>query len=111
MSSPTQRSLAECKKRGWRACVVEKYNHHMKRRIDVFGFGDILVLDGEPGALLIQATAAGVSARVTKIKTECKDDAKLWLKAGNRIAVWGWTKRGKAGARKLWTLRTIEVTL
>ena len=58
-SLPTQRSLALCKKRGWRYAIVEKWIQATKRRVDVFGFGDILVLDGQPGSLLVQACAGG----------------------------------------------------
>lgn len=113
--TPTARTLAECRKRGWPAYVCEKWIQAVKRRIDAFGFGDLLVLDGQPGALLIQATgetaSGNVSTRVTKIRTECADAARAWLAAGNRIQVWGWGKRGAAGKRKLWTLREVPVTL
>lgn len=117
MSSPTQRSLEHCRKQGWPAHVVEKWIPQTRRRLDVWGFGDVLVLDGEPGAMLVQATSTGVAARRTKILSECTDAAKAWLKAGNRIEVWGWTKRvhrNKDGSKskvKRWTLRTVPVTM
>ncbi len=110
MSSPTARSLAECRERGWRACKVE---HHKTKfiTVDAFGFGDILVLDGKRGSLLIQATTTDhVSHRLAKMRGECLEDVVAWLGAGNRVAVWGWAKRGKAGDRKLWTLKEVEVT-
>lgn len=108
--SPTQRSLAECRKRDWLAHVVEKWIQRAMRRVDVFGFGDILVLDGLPGSLLVQACSDGdVSKRVAKIRGECWTAARCWLDAGNRIQVWGWGKKGARGARKLWTLRVVEV--
>lgn len=110
-TSPTQRTLAECRKLDWPACVVEKWVAQARKRIDAFGFGDLLVLDGEPGALLIQATTtANAPSRVTKIIEECNEAASAWLKAGNRITVWGWAKRGAAGKRKLWTLKIYPVT-
>lgn len=112
MSVATVRTLMECRKRGWRACVIEKWIPQTKRRLDAFGFGDVLVLDDMPGALLIQATTdtgGNVSARVGKIRGECAAAASAWLAAGNRVSVWGWGKRGKAGARKLWTLRVVEI--
>ena len=34
-----------------------------------------------------------------------------WLQGGGRFEVWGWAKRGKAGARKLWTLSRRRVKL
>lgn len=109
--SPTQRTLAECKKRGWRAGVVEKWNPHAGIRQDLFGFVDLVALDPEAGqTILIQATASGVSDRVKKIREKCRDAALDCLKAGNRIVVWGWRKTGAAGKRKLWNVREVEIT-
>jgi hypothetical protein len=42
--TPTQRALAECKKRGWQAQVVEKWIPHTRRRLDLFGVIDIVAL-------------------------------------------------------------------
>lgn len=111
-ASPTQRSLAECKKRGWPAYVVEKWIPGARIRKDAFGFGDVLVLDGRPGSMLIQATVTGaVATREKKIRNDCAEMAKAWTDAGNRIEIWGWAKRGPVGKRKLWTLKTVEVEL
>lgn len=128
MTSPTARTLAHCKKQGWLACVVERYvaqfggqreqsgedaHRTFGHRVDVFGFGDVLALDGQPGSLLIQATSgSNVAGRLNKIKTECADNARAWLAAGNRIAVYGWAKKsnGTPGGRKLWSVRVVEVT-
>lgn len=108
--SPTQRSLAECRKRGWPAQVVEKWVPQAKRRVDLFGFGDIVALDGEPGVLAIQATSdSHVSDRVRKIREECTEAADAWLALGNRIQVWGWGLKGKRGERKRWTLRCVPI--
>lgn len=105
-TSPTQRTLAKCKSLGWRAQVVEKWLAHVGRRVDLFGFGDVIALDGKVGSLLIQATTtSNGAARVAKITEDCCEAARDWLHAGNRLEVWGWAKRGKVGKRKLWTLR------
>ena len=37
MSSPTQRSLQHCRKNGWIAGVVEKWNQYARIRQDLFG--------------------------------------------------------------------------
>lgn len=110
MASPTQRTLAECKKRGWTAHIVEKWVTIPSHpgggvRIDLFGIGDVLALDGKPGSLMIQACASsGHSARVKKA---LENDVLLpWLDAGNRFEVWSWGKKGARGKRKLWALRT-----
>lgn len=117
-ASPTARTLAECKRRNWPAYVTERHNAFSGRKNDAFGFGDVLVIDGKPGSLLIQATSTpNMSAREKKIRTECAVEAHQWLMAGNRIEVWGWAKRvhlKKDGSRskvKRWKLRTVEVQL
>ena len=110
--TPTSRTLAECRKRGWLAHVVEKWIPQRKIRVDCLGPGDDQVLDGEPGCLMIQATStSNMSSRVTKMCGERKGEVTRWLEANNRAEVWGWAKRGKAGKRKLWTLRRVRVYL
>jgi hypothetical protein len=110
MSSPTQRTLAECKKRGWTAQVVERFNTFTKRRIDLFGVIDIIAITPE-GIMAIQATSGQTggnhSTRMAKIKAEPR--AKQWIDAGGKFEVWSWAKRGAAGKRKLWTLRVEAV--
>lgn len=69
-ASPTSRTLQECKKRGWRAQRVERYCPHSKRRIDLFGFGDVVAVTGD-SVLAIQTTSvSNQSNRFTKITTE-----------------------------------------
>lgn len=137
--SPTERSLAECRKRGWVAQVVERWNPHAHIRQDMFGCIDIvacvpqrrcqpdalgLCMNCErlvelyctpcrerPGHVLgIQATSGdNHAARVAKIKAEPR--MKAWCEAGGRVEVWSWSKRGARGERKVWTLRVEEVVL
>lgn len=107
MGSPTQRSLAECRKRGYVAQVVEHWNPHAHIRQDLFGVIDIVALTPD-GILAIQACAgASHAARVAKVLAEPR--TKAWLGAGGKFEVWSWSKRGAAKARKLWTLRTETV--
>lgn len=110
MTSPTQRALAHCKKMGWTAYVTEHWNAFAHIRQDLFGFVDMIVLDGLGGGpLAVQVTSDGnVSARVEKILAEPR--AALWLKSPARIEVWGYGKKGAAGKRKLWTLRRVPIT-
>jgi len=102
-SSPTQRSLAECRRRGWLAAVVERWNPHAKVRQDLFGCIDILAVT-PTGPLGIQACAgASHAARRTKALSEPR--LTTWLGAGCTFAVWSWSKRGSRGKRKQWALR------
>jgi hypothetical protein len=108
--TPTARELAYCRKQGWTACVVEKWIPQTRQRKDALGFGDLLVLDGAQGPVLVQVTSSGnVASRVTKIRETCREAAEAWLDAGGRIVVAGWAKQGKRGARKLWTRRAVDV--
>ena len=107
-SSPTSRSLDYCRKQGWTCQVVEKWIPQAKRRIDLFGCIDVVALDGNP--LGIQA-CAGSSHAARRAKAIAEPRLQLWLDAGCRFEVWSWTKKGKAGKRKLWTLRREAVTL
>lgn len=111
-ASPTSRSLEELRKHGYRAQVVERYNPHARRRVDLYGWIDIVALDGKPGVLGVQATSASnLSSRVQKICGECAEAAEEWLRAGNRAEVWAWSKKGPAGKRKVWVLRRHVIEL
>lgn len=101
--SPTARTLKHCRELGWVADVVERFIPGARVRRDLFGFIDVVILDGKPGVLGVQACSTGdQSTRLAKIGQEPR--AGLWLAAGNRVQVWGWAKRGPRGKRKLWEL-------
>lgn len=121
-TSPTQRTLAELRKRGWPAGVVEKFvrfpppGHH----VDLFGVLDVVAITTEvasmahplgeepprkgTGTLGIQACAGGDHGR-RRAKILAESRARLWVEAGNRLELWSWSARGAKGKRKLWTLR------
>lgn len=109
--SPTARSLAYLRKVAI-AQVVERYNPHAKRRVDLFGFIDIVALDTGPGVLGVQTTTADhISHRLAKLRQECAPQMACWLQRGNRLVIHGWGKRGPRGKRKTWTLTEREITL
>jgi hypothetical protein len=111
VTSPTQRTLAECRRRGWTACVVEKWVEQTRRRVDAFGFGDVLVA-AAGGPMLIQATSgANGASRVAKITGECAEAARAWLASGGQIEVWAWRKYAKPVDRKYWRAFTTPITL
>lgn len=127
--SPTQRALAECKRRGYEAQVVERFNSFTKRRHDLFGCIDIVAVTpapppaptmvdeegpfslGPPGRIIgIQVTSGtNHAARIAKIKAEPRMAA--WAKAGGLLWVWSWALRGGRGKRKTYQLRETEVVL
>jgi hypothetical protein len=111
MSSPTQRSLEHCRKQGWIAGVVEKWNPHARIRQDLFGCIDLIVIDDlEQGPLAVQATS-GTGHAARRKKSVAEPRLKLWLEAPARFEIWSWSKRGPRGKRKVWTLRREPITL
>lgn len=117
-TSPTARTLAELRKRGWTAQVVERRLPRTFTTVDLFGVIDLIAIvplsDMAPprgetlarrGAILgIQATTGEHHAnRRTKILAEPR--AAEWVAAGGRLELWTWSMTGARGKRKRWTLR------
>lgn len=104
-TSPTQRTLAMCRKHGFTTQVVERYCTFSRRRIDLFGVIDVVAMDGK-NILGIQTTSGDhVSHRLKKIKAEPR--AKQWLESGGRLFVHGWSLKKRS---RRWECREIEVT-
>ena len=131
MAGETERTLKECRAQGWLAWKVEYWQpsfaarniidavkankplgpalnmyHRMGpgKRIDPFGFIDVLVIRGQD-ILAIQSTSAdGVSARLKKMRTEpdVREAVERWVATGNAVEIWGWRKYKKAVDRKFW---------
>jgi hypothetical protein len=103
VSSPTQRTLAECKRRGWTAQVVERRVPFHHTTIDLFGCIDIVAL--LPGGIAGIQTCAGASHAARRTKSLAEPRLALWLARGGKFSIWSWSKRGARGKRKVWTLR------
>lgn len=87
-TSPTQRTLAEMRKRGYLCQVVEHWNPYARIRQDLFGFGDVLCL-GDNEVVMVQATSySNTSARIKKIADH--ENVAAVRNAGIRILVHGW---------------------
>ena len=115
-SSPTARSLTYCRSLGLLAGVTERWNPHAKIRQDLFGFIDLIVIDGHSisgqGIIGVQATSgSNAAARVKKILAEPR--ARRWLEARCRIEVWAWKKKKikRGGTAFRWVLDRRPVTL
>lgn len=109
MSSPTQRSLKYLRSQGGIVDVCERYIAAIRQRKDLFGFGDLVHVQGDFVTLIQTTSRSNMNARVKKIKEECPM-AKQWLASPMRkIVVHGWAKRGARGKRKMWQLDTIEI--
>lgn len=102
--SPTQRTLAIMRERGYLCGVVEKWNPHARIRQDLYGFIDVLCVK-ENEVVGVQATSlANVSARITKISEH--ENIGPVRKAGIRILVHGWGK----GSNGRYRLREVDVS-
>lgn len=93
--SPTARTLSLLRKEGWTAQTVEKWIPQTKRRLDLFGFADILCCCPDRGSVLVQCTSVANQAnRLAKVIAEPR--ARTWLLAGrghHQIWVMGWGRK------------------
>ena len=117
MNSPTTRTIAKMKDEGYIIGVVERFIKagRFGIRKDLFGFIDLIgCKPSQVGAVGIQTTSgSNFSSHIHKIldNDEVLQNARTWVKAGNRILLHGWSKKGPRGKRKLWTCREQELTL
>ena len=103
MSTPTQRTLAEMRRRGYLAEVTERWIPGAMVRRDLFGLGDVLAV-GEREVVMVQATSASNAAsRIRKI-TEHANVGTV-RKGGIRILVHDWRK-----VRGRWQLREVDLS-
>jgi hypothetical protein len=102
MASPTSRSLAYLRGRGFLAAVVESWISGAGVRRDLFGFADLLAIHPRDRLfLLVQTTTADhVAHRLAKAKR--RPELALWLRAGGLFEVHGWYRRaGRWSARRI----------
>jgi hypothetical protein len=103
-ASPTQRSLAWFRERGYLADVAERRIRNWITK-DLFGFADIVAVHPASGEICFcqTTTAAHIAARVAK--AEALDTFRPVLVAGVTVRFHGWAKkRGPRGKRKTWEL-------
>jgi hypothetical protein len=112
--SPTARALAQLRKDGWLAEVVERFIPGARVRRDLFGFIDIVAMHhAHVGLLGIQVTTTGHMAdRLAKMTAPpIRDRLQLWFTVVGPVHIWGYAKRGPRGQRKTWQLTRRVVTL
>lgn len=110
MASPTSRTLAWMRDMGWDVAVVERYLHAVHKRVDAFGFIDILAFDDDI-VIAIQATSTpNIQSRIKKILDSTV--AYRWAQDHHReIWVVGWKKYAKPINRKWWRETLHVITL
>lgn len=110
--TPTARSLAFARSQGWHPAVAERRLPRIGTTVDLYGIVDLVVLDGAPGLVGVQATSGGnLAARTHKVSAA--STARWWLAAGLRLECWGWSKRKvrRGGKAVRWTLRRLAARL
>lgn len=94
MSSPTALSRKLLEAEGYTVDVVERWLPQARRRLDLFGFADLIAIRKGEGPLLVQTTSAtNMASRRTKILAEPR--AALWVATGGRILLHGWRPKVK----------------
>jgi len=107
VKGPTERTLNELRRQGYKADVVERWIPQAKQRKDLFGIIDVVAIGGGETIGVQCTSASNMAARVTKIEdAEVTRDLR---EAGWRLLVWGWRKRTQ-GKQKRWTYREIDVS-
>jgi len=105
-----QRSLKLIKENGWYYWVTEVWNHYSHKRVDMFGFCDIMCLDGSR-TIAIQACGSDYQEHVRKIKEN--DYVLPWLTAGNELQIWSWRRylKKRGGKAKEWRAVIFDVLI
>lgn len=120
-TTPTQRTLAELKRRGLRCAIVEKWNAFIPRpgggmgiRQDMFGIIDIIALDFDRGVVGVQSTGQDFAGHHRKLTHEKARYCRDWLRTpGTHLELWGWRKLKKVRGKKavVWKPRIRIYTL
>jgi hypothetical protein len=102
--SPTQRTLAEMRKRGYQlVAVTERWNAFAHIRQDLFGIVDVLCIRDQEICAVQTTSYSNVPARVNKITEHASTP--ILRKAGVRLLVHGWRKHGGH-----WVCREVDVS-
>ena len=119
--SPTERTLAELKKRGMKSGVTERWisqvwvgNGQRGIRKDLFGIIDIIALDQKRGIVGVQSTGNDFSGHDKKIMEEKRQETIDWLSTpGAYLELWAWRKIKKVKGKniEIWSPRIKEDTL
>lgn len=115
--SSVSRTMRQLRSEGAVCAKVEKWNPHVGThgiRQDLFGFGDIIVLDPERGVGLIQCCTNTHAAHLRKITQERTEEVVAWLNTpGTWLQLWTWRKLKlkRGGKARRWMPRIEEITL
>lgn len=115
--TPTQRTLRELRKRGYKTGVVERwlrYAGSFGKRQDLFGIIDIIAISRITGVLGVQCCGGSFAAHYRKLTEEKRQDTFDWLSTPFcRLELWSWrkVKMKRKGKAMVWRPRIVEITL
>lgn len=106
--SPTKRTLEFLRALNFQVAVVEYWDLHSRRTMDLLGVIDIIAVGG--GIIGVQGYQACSDADLSTRVKKCKAEPRLraWLESKNTMIVIGWRKR-KLDTE--WNARLVEITL
>jgi len=121
--SYTQRTLRALRDLGRICAISEKWNPYggpvingkqIGRRVDLFGFIDIVCLG--PGQKILGIQSTGPSGFSSHRKAVLENELAIeWLKAGGYIELWSWRKllkrQERGGKLRTWQAKILEFTL
>lgn len=101
--TPTQRTLKYLRERGYTCAIVEKWIPQTKRRLDAFGFIDILAVS-DTETLAVQSTSASGGNLTARIrKAESLPTFSKWLDGPRRVVEFiGWRQLKRGYPRPTW---------
>lgn len=109
----TQRTMKVLRDHGWTVAIVEKYIKHPNmpfgKRIDVYGFGDLLACRPLDKEIALIQCCPGASHAEHKTKILSIPEYRIWKDSGGRVFLVSWAKRGVRGEEKHWTMREEEL--
>lgn len=116
--TPTQRTLRELRNQGRLCGIVERFVNRPGKhglRIDLFGFGDIIVCDRVDGIIAIQSCGQDFAGHYRKITENeyVANNAIEWLRCRASIELWGWRKvlKNRRGKLRIWSPRIRKITI
>ena len=114
--SPTQRTLKELRKRGFKVGIVERwlsFAGQFGKRQDLFGIIDIIAITSEM-TIGIQACGNSFAEHYRKLTEEKNQESYDWLACSyRRLEIWSWrkVKVKRGGKAMIWQPRICQITL
>ena len=104
MSSPTEKTLAHLREKGYYLWCVERYIKQAGRfgkKIDLFHIIDyIAIKKGE--VVGVQSTGTDFLGHDKKLMGEQRDNTVAWLESGAKLVLYGWRKvKEKRGGKRM----------